>query len=228
MTWDRQEAANNAIAAATSTVRLIIGDSTLRNAQIGMPILVHAMIAVRASFLLKMAVLFSGPITRTNAALALPKDLVKYGLNFYTEKILAEIEALVRTLGDVVDNASQQHVASHVVTGLTELLQNFSLGAEINTFVYTRSAESGLLIADTITQNHASDNTTYETHDIGQASNSSFGQANPEAPVTQDNGWIQGTFLDQQQDPFNLLDGDLDWRFNDAFILGIQAEDSYM
>ncbi|KAH7037066.1 uncharacterized protein B0I36DRAFT_202895, partial [Microdochium trichocladiopsis] len=56
MSWDRQEAANNAIAAATSTVRLVADDVDIQKAYIGMPIFIHAMIAVCASFLIKLAV----------------------------------------------------------------------------------------------------------------------------------------------------------------------------
>ena len=219
MNWDRQEAANSAIAAATSVVRLMVEDSNLRNAQIGMPIFVHAMIAVCASFLLKMAVVFSEANTRNGNTLYLPRDLAKFGLTFHTKNILTDVEGLVQMLSAVADNASQQHVASHVVTGLRELLQRFSPGADSDTFVYARS---GGVVAPTPDVN-ALNNTSalgYGAYGLDHVDNPGYNQPYMDM--------MKPTFPGQQQDPFDLLGGDLDWRFNDAFLLGIQAEESYM
>lgn len=78
--WERQEAANNAIVAAMSTACLIVDYENLQNGLIGLPIFVHAMVAVCASFLLKMAVVFAqtGP-SSSSSPLRLPLDLAQYG-----------------------------------------------------------------------------------------------------------------------------------------------------
>ncbi|RDW60534.1 hypothetical protein BP6252_11917 [Coleophoma cylindrospora] len=222
---ERQEAANNAIAAATSTVRLMIEDSDLRSAQIGMPLFVHAIVAVCASFLLKMAVVFSESNTTNRNTLSLPGDLSKYGLTIHTKNILTEAERLVRMLNEVADNAGQQHVARHVVTGLRELLGNFSAGSEMNSFVYSRSSampsplESGVA--------NQSVRTGYDAYAMEQADNPRFNQSCLNIPAAQGNKTAQPASHEQQQDPFDLL-GDLDWRFNDAFLLNIQAAERYM
>ncbi|KAJ5032511.1 uncharacterized protein L3040_009113 [Drepanopeziza brunnea f. sp. 'multigermtubi'] len=228
MNWERQEAANNAIAAATSTMRLLmIEDSQLRDAQIGMPIFVHAMIAVCASFLLKMAVVFCEP-AGVNKALRLPRDLAKFGLNFHTESVLREVEALVGMLKAMADRASQQHVAGHVVTGLRELLQRFSPGPEPSTYLYPRGAESTGSAPGVHAQNSNSHASCDDAFVTGQADITSCGATITQLPGGQDSAWTQSMSLGHQQDPFDLLGGDLDWRFNDAFLLGIQTEDSYM
>jgi len=140
MCWDRKEAANNAIVAATSALRLIIEDSELRDALIGMPIFAHAMIAVCASFLIKMAVVYGVSDNRYSRKLVLPKDLSSHGLNFYTKDALCTVESLVPVLKPVADNTSQRHVARQVITGLEELLQRFAKDRESDIFVYSPSS----------------------------------------------------------------------------------------
>ncbi|CAK7235821.1 hypothetical protein SEUCBS140593_009410 [Sporothrix eucalyptigena] len=289
MSWERQEAANNAITAAASTIRLIIEDTDLRSLQIGMPIFVHAMIAVCASFLLKMAVVFSADGSSCGTALPLPHDLSRHGLNFHTKNALADVESLVRVLSAVADITSQQHVVRQVVTGLRELLQRFRAGAEPDTFVYLRSTihsgvhssmqnensmQSG--VAAEIMSTHggaldyggsdaprtappaysmtphgngeltnmhsnASRGRQQQGHDQQSMTGGNMGTFNsgneannngvpctalPHDQMLQDGVMQPGAALGYQDDPFNLM-GDLDWRFNDAFLWGIQAEPPY-
>lgn len=288
MSWERQEAANNAIAAAASTIRLIVEDADLRNLQIGMPIFVHAMIAVCASFLLKMAVVFSADGSNNATALPLPRDLSRHGLNFHTKNALADVESLVRVLGAVADSTSQQHVVRQVVTGLRELLQRFRPGNEPDTFVYLRSTVQGPMhngaqngngvqgggvpggivpalgtsyeyanseiprtappaysmtphgnggLSIHSTTSHAGHQQGHDHMNSGNM-NGGFNSGNgangnsvpyatlPQGQMPSDGVMQPGAALAYQDDPFNLM-GDLDWRFNDAFLWGIQAEPPY-
>jgi hypothetical protein len=134
--WERQEAANNAIVAAMSTARLIVDDEPLQNGLIGLPIFVHAMVAVCASFLLKMAVVFAQSDPSSSSPLRLPHDLAQYGLAFHTKTALDAVAQLVAALVRVADNASQGHVARQVVNGLRELLQRFEESPNQSGFVY--------------------------------------------------------------------------------------------
>ncbi|KAH9988008.1 hypothetical protein F4779DRAFT_611174 [Xylariaceae sp. FL0662B] len=227
MSWDRQEAANNTIAAATSTLRLFVEDGDLRKAHVGMPIFIHAMLAVCASFLLKMAVVFGESSMTSDRTLHLPRDLAKYGLNFHTKNALANVENLVRVLSPVADNASQQHVARHVVTGLKELLQRFSPALDDDSFVYSRSSgtEPSSLATNTLTY---SLDTGSSRDTTAQLENSRFARPYTDTPAIQASVETQPAApLDHQQDPFDLL-GDLDWRFNDAFLWGMNDEISYV
>ncbi|OAA60326.1 Zn(2)-C6 fungal-type DNA-binding domain protein [Niveomyces insectorum RCEF 264] len=283
MSWERQEVANNAIAAATSTIRLVVEDIDLRTMLIGMPIFVHAMIAVCASFLLKMAVVFSpsvppGAITRASIddTLHLPRDLACYGLNFHTKNALADVKSLVRVLGVAADNASQQHVARQVVTGLRELLQRFCPGDGADSFVYIRSNPNRSVLAaegtyvgvgsnsgsgfgnaggpgstipldesPTLVASRQGSETGYinqalmmqlqqQQHQPGSSSLSGFGNGNsghgnayyaepPQSRAAPEVTTQVGVGVQHQEDPFNLM-GDLDWRFNDAFLWGIQTD----
>ncbi|KAH8884387.1 hypothetical protein GQ53DRAFT_810929 [Thozetella sp. PMI_491] len=225
MSWDRQEAANSAIAAATSTVRLIVEDGELREAHLGMPIFVHAMIAVCASFLLKMAVVFTES-SSSGSTLHLPQDLGKYGLNFHTQNALKDVESLVRVLSQIADNASQQHVARQVLTGLKELLQRFAPGPD-GGYVYARSSGPGPSSA----QEPGADrfpNMGHSREAMPQSENPAFSSSSyVVGPPGQTGEGLQAGLQDSHQDPFDLM-GDLDWRFNDAFLWGIQPEVPYI
>jgi hypothetical protein len=218
MSWDRQEAANNATIAAMSTVRLITEDSELQDALIGLPIFTHAMIAVCASFLLKLAVVFGEPASAGEHSLSLPNDLTDYGLNFQTKIALTNVERLARVLSRVADKASQRHVARQVVTGLEELLQRFSAGQTPDSIVYSQSPSTvAISLAKTgsapnndlyVTSNDVNDNTTPTNLDATEP------QGLPDFP-------------DYQQGLFDLT-GDLDWRFDSGFLLGIDGMVSEM
>lgn len=222
MNSDRQEAANNAIMAATSTAKLIVDDAALQKALIGLPIFAHAMIAVCASFLLKMAVVFGEPDSHLDGTLHLPRDLAEYGLNFHTKTALTNVESLVRVLGQVADKASRGHVARQVITGLRELLQRFSPGREPGTFIYSgsrtkdssHSSTNGVRMA--LPAGH--DNELVHRRDM-----TGLGYPLVDVVESQTNHGLMIEGSEQnQQDPFDLT-GDLDWRFDDGFLWGIDA-----
>ncbi|KAL3477327.1 hypothetical protein BJX99DRAFT_257579 [Aspergillus californicus] len=214
MDWERQEAATIAIMTAMSTAKLIVDDRYLQKALIGLPIFVHAMVAVCASFLLKMAVVFGKSVSGHNGSgmLRLPRDLAQYGLNFHTKTALNSVKRLVQILGQVADKASQRHVVRQVVTGLGELLDRFS-PSEDDSFLYSLPQTKDLSVFplnasgenDGPVQRPSSEIVETEGIDmqVAQADN----------------------FLSRQQDPFDLT-GDLDWRFDDGFLFGMESVDS--
>lgn len=222
MSWDRQEAANNATAAAMNTVRLIVEDLDLRNSLIGLPIFMHAMIAVCASFLLKLAVVFGKPTLGGEHAISLPGDLTHYGLNFQTKTALTSVERLVQALEGIADKASERHVARQVVTGLSELLSRFSAGHSGDNIVYSQlHGKDNIVTAKNLAKNTSA--LSYGSDTPTRGSSNRIGQPSFEvmvAPeVTDSPGYQQGLFD---------LTGDLDWRFDDGFLLGIDGMDTEM
>ncbi|KAF9740243.1 hypothetical protein PMIN07_008165 [Paraphaeosphaeria minitans] len=214
--WERQEAANNAIVAAMSTARLIVDDSTLQNGLIGLPIFVHAMVAVCASFLLKMAVVFAQTDTSSSSSpLRLPHDLVQYGLAFHTKMALGAVRQLVAVLVRVADNASQGHVARQVVNGLKELLQRFEEAPGQRGFVYSQP-QPGMRDSE------------QQTAGNGQVcAGNALGVPNPSMERLGSGGaGVEGAgeVSLALQDPFDLT-GDLDWRFDGSFLWGIDGMD---
>ena len=224
MNWERQEAANNAISAAMSTVRLIVNDHSLRKALVGLPIFTHAMIAVCASFLLKMAVVFGEPISGDGKTLRLPRDLAQYGLSFHTKMALTNVRELCHALGLVADNASQRHVARQVVTGLGDLLQRFSADRQApDTYVYSQpnSSEATAAAPNGLRTTNSSDGAEQTT---AQQGNPKAQQPAVDMAVNRGEGMLSDQ-PEYQQDVFDLT-GDLDWRFDDGFLLGIDVIDS--
>jgi hypothetical protein len=225
MDLERQEAANIAITSAMSAARLIVDDTSLQSALIGLPIFTHAMIAVCASFLLKMAVVFgSAGTSKDRTWVEIPRDLANYGLHFNTKASLATMEKLVGVLTHVADGASQRHVARQVVTGIRELLQRFSPGKTHDNFIYTLnpsrdgSDTSGDGNAATVALTRGT--STNGDHAVQNGALAVNGGAHFTEALSHEASMAQ-------QDLFDLT-GDLDWRFDDGFLLGIDAMDSDM
>ena len=221
MSWDRQEASNVAIMAAMSTARLIVDDAGLQKALIGLPIFTHAMIAVCASFLLKMAVVFGASGCNGDRSLYLLRDLAQYGLNFHTKTALTDVERLVRVLGQVADHASQRHVARQVVTGLKELLSRFSPGQDIDSFVYMPHGSRELVPLASSTLKRSWPSVTDRERD-GQADGGVASQVSLDNEPQNLIGDGLSDAAGVRQDPFDLT-GDLDWRFDDGFLWGLDA-----
>ena len=131
---------------------------------------------------------------------------------------------------------SQRHVIRQVVTGLRELLQRFLPGgAGTDTYVYLRSnaAEStgGGNGGGGGVQAGASLDAALTTRSDGDVlpprDSAGFYPPCSDLPGAQPAEGLAP--LDQQQDPFDLVMGDLDWRFNDnSFLWGIDTSTSYM
>ena len=228
MNLDRQEASNIAITSAMSTARLIVDDKNLQNALIGLPIFTHAMIAVCASFLLKMAVVFGEPDgTRDRSTLHIPRDLSQYGLNFHTKTALANVERLVTVLERVADHASQRHVARQVVTGMRELLHRFSPGGRTaDGFTYSLTNGKAPANPPHLSNGMRQSQEAPAMNGLDSLASVAVGADGEGQGMMPPQGPYAGDGMDlQQQDPFDLT-GNLDWRFDEGFMLGIDVIDS--
>ncbi|KAE8385959.1 hypothetical protein BDV23DRAFT_164118 [Aspergillus alliaceus] len=107
-----REAANAAIAAATSTLTLILEDGDLRRAFPGVPIFTYTMVAFCATFLLKMAATWG-------------KSSTQFGLAVNTRHIVSLVQRSADMLANVAMSLNERHIAKHIATGMLEMLQKF-------------------------------------------------------------------------------------------------------
>lgn len=123
LSYDRREAANIAISAATSTLTLIFEEPDLRRAMTGVPIFTHTMVAFCATFLLKMAKTWGGV-----AQAASPEwttEPVGLGLNFNIGQVLSLSRRSANLLARVSESLNEKHLTRHIVHGIKELLKHF-------------------------------------------------------------------------------------------------------
>jgi hypothetical protein len=104
------------------------------------------------------------------------------------------------------------------VTGLEELLQRFSVGPTPDSIVYSQSPSA---VAANFARSNAAPND--EPYTPINAPNGQAGQSNTDISEQQ----ALPDFPEYQQGLFDLT-GDLDWRFDDGFLLGIDGMDSEM
>lgn len=123
MTWNRREAANAAIFAAMSTLKLVIEESDIQKALVGVPIFTHSIIAMCASFLIKVVIVFGS--VSNGARTILQNNLSNHGLSLTVDEALKTVEDLVDTLSRVAEKVSHRHLACDVVVGLQDLLRHF-------------------------------------------------------------------------------------------------------
>ncbi|KAL2410582.1 Transcriptional activator of proteases prtT [Exophiala dermatitidis] len=123
LTYDRREAANIAISAATSTLTLILEENDLRRAMPGVPIFTHTMVAFCATFLLKMAMKWSSntPVMMNTWS----HDASNLGLNFSASQVIALIRRSADFLAEVSEKLNQKHLTRHIVAGIRYLLKSF-------------------------------------------------------------------------------------------------------
>jgi hypothetical protein len=123
LSYDRREAANIAISAATSTLTLVFEEPDLRRALPGVPIFTHTMVAFCATFLLKMAKTWGGV-----AQAASPEwstEPVGLGLNFNIGQVLSLSRRSANLLAKVAENLNEKHLTRHIVAGIRDLLKYF-------------------------------------------------------------------------------------------------------
>lgn len=125
LSYDRREAANIAISAATSTLTLIFEEPDLRWAMTAVPIFTHAMVAFCATFLLKMAKTW-GAIAQAQSpeAVAEPMGL---GLNFNVHQVLSLSRRSASFLAKVAENLNEKHLTRHIVQGINDLLKRLDV-----------------------------------------------------------------------------------------------------
>ncbi|KAB8219756.1 hypothetical protein BDV33DRAFT_173174 [Aspergillus novoparasiticus] len=107
-----REAANTAIAAATSTLTLVLEDDDLRRAFPGVPVFTYTMVAFCATFLLKMAATWE-------------KSSTQFGLAINTRHIVSLVQRSADLLANVAMSLNERHLARHIATGMLEMLQQF-------------------------------------------------------------------------------------------------------
>ncbi|KAF9699167.1 hypothetical protein EKO04_002778 [Ascochyta lentis] len=125
LSYDRREAANIAITAATSTLTLIFEEPDLRRAMSAVPIFTHTMIAFCATFLLKMAKTWgSAAQVRSPESAGEPIGL---GLNFNTAQVVSLARRSATFLAKVAENLSEKHLTRHIVHGINLLLKQLDM-----------------------------------------------------------------------------------------------------
>lgn len=116
-----------AINSARSTLKLVVEDDDIRSALIGVPIFTHTMIAMCATFLVKLAVAFAAtdPHSIFRTRLIVPKNLAPIGLTFDTRDVLSLVMDLTQVLEDVTKHVGNMHLASQINAGIRALLSRF-------------------------------------------------------------------------------------------------------
>ena len=125
LSYDRREAANIAISAATSTLTLIFEEPDLRKAMTAVPIFTHTMVAFSATFLLKMAKTWGGMAQVQSPELA--TEPVGLGLNFNINQVLSLSRRSASFLAKVAENLSEKHLIRHIVHGINDLLKRLDV-----------------------------------------------------------------------------------------------------
>lgn len=125
LSYDRREAANIAISAATSTLTLIFEEPDLRCAMPAVPIFTHTMVAFCATFLLKMAKTW-GSIAQAQSP-ALASEPIGLGLNFNVSQVLSLSRRSASFLAKVAENLNEKHLTRHIVHGINDLLKRLDV-----------------------------------------------------------------------------------------------------
>ncbi|KAF2692055.1 hypothetical protein K458DRAFT_438307 [Lentithecium fluviatile CBS 122367] len=123
LSYDRREAANIAISAATSTLTLIFEEPDLRRAMTAVPIFTHTMVAFCATFLLKMAKTWGGVAQAASPEWA--TEPLGLGLNFNISQVLSLSRRSANFLAKVADSLNDKHLTKHIARGIKELLKHF-------------------------------------------------------------------------------------------------------
>ncbi|EOA81436.1 uncharacterized protein SETTUDRAFT_142926 [Exserohilum turcica Et28A] len=125
LSYDRREAANIAITAATSILTLIFEEPDLRRAMTAVPIFTHTMVAFSATFLLKIAKTWGG-VAQVQSP-EWPTEPLGLGLNFNINQVLSLSRRSASFLAKVANNLSEKHITRHIVQGINDLLQRIDV-----------------------------------------------------------------------------------------------------
>lgn len=145
LSYDRREAANIAITAATSTLTLIFEEPDLRKAMTAVPIFTHTMVAFCATFLLKMAKTWGGMAQAHSPEWA--TEPIGLGLNFNISQVLSLSRRSSSFLAKVAENLNEKHITRHIVHGINDLLKRLDV-------VGTPSATSNHIMAQGLSTAH--------------------------------------------------------------------------
>jgi hypothetical protein len=122
---NRREAAMAAISAAVSTLICILSEEDIRKALNGVPLFTHTMVAFCATFLLKIAGIWSRGGDALSQAL---------GLGFNLSEVVSLTRRSADLLSEVAEDVSEKHMTRLIVAGIRELLQRVNLpdGGDVN------------------------------------------------------------------------------------------------
>ncbi|CAA9965439.1 fungal specific transcription factor [Pyrenophora teres f. maculata] len=126
LSYDRREAANIAIAAATSTLTLIFEEPDLRKAMTAVPIFTHTMVAFSVTFLLKMAQTWGG-VAQVQSPEWAATEPVGLGLNFNINQVLSLSRRSSSFLAKVSRDLNEKHITRHIVQGIDDLLKRIDV-----------------------------------------------------------------------------------------------------
>ncbi|KAF1834146.1 fungal-specific transcription factor-like protein [Decorospora gaudefroyi] len=143
LSYDRREAANIAISAATSTLTLIFEEPDLRKAMTAVPIFTHTMVAFSATFLLKMAKTWGGMAQAQAQSPELwATEPIGLGLNFNIAQVLSLSRRSASFLAKVAQNLNEKHITRHIVHGINDLLTRIDVAATTTTSTTPSAAAS--------------------------------------------------------------------------------------
>jgi hypothetical protein len=111
LSFDRREAANIAIAAATSTLSLVFDEPDLRSAMPAVPVFTHTMVAFCATFLLKIV-----------------KQWGATALDVNVGQVVGLARRAASFLAKVAENVNEMHLTGSIVQGINELLEQVDVG----------------------------------------------------------------------------------------------------
>lgn len=120
---EHREAANTAIAAATSTLTLVLEDNDLRRSFLGVPIFTYTMVAFCATFLLKMAATWGKYGSQLEMEYTVGTNPLWPMVN--TTQIVMLVQRSADMLAGIAENLNERHLAGHIATGMLEMLQQF-------------------------------------------------------------------------------------------------------
>ena len=120
---EHREAANTAIAAATSTLTLVLEDDDLRRSFLGVPIFTYTMVAFCATFLLKMAATWAKYSSQFEMEYGVETN--QLGLMVNRKQIVMLVQRSADMLAGIAENLNERHLARHIATGMLEMLQQF-------------------------------------------------------------------------------------------------------
>jgi hypothetical protein len=104
---DRKECANTAISAAMACLNMVLEETDIRDAIVGVPIFTHTMVTFSAVFLLKVA-------ANWNSAY----------LNIDGRQVRRTVERVIELLNCV--SAGERHLTRHIARGLGKMLERFN------------------------------------------------------------------------------------------------------
>lgn len=228
--WDRREAAQIAISAAMNTLKLVVEEADLRKALVGVPIFTHAMISMSASTLLKIAVVFGQLLTSMppeSQEVRVSQDLSRYGLTYYTSEALGLVKELVGVLNEAADKVSNQHLASHIVAGLRELVQRFKADGLTDSFIYSRTSQVSFRDAANLVLVPSQPVSRLWNHRDQVAQQQQTGDLNLGTDQARDEGGLSSIFEPFPDRGMASMIGSFDWGFDDTLLWQVDNEKLY-